>query len=634
MTDGTDCTRVIDEPTVRDVFDRVVAVVRSQAGGCTLDRVDGEPRAITIGLVGPEGAALPPLRVEPAECVASLQIPAGSWTITVPAETERACPAVVARTREALAAPAEPSGPAGPRGTWGPLAWIVGVDFALVALGTVALAARALRRADRRWTGLIVSLLAIALVVRFAVEPTLLTWYADVLPASGPPSSPSRFGPGGAVLQAALRAVLPWRESTPFAANAALGALAVPVFAATLRERAVPLAGAACATLLFALDPLHVRASASPREHVLASTLTLLLLLCWVRAARPRARLELALALLLVPAVVFTRVDAWPQLAAVPLWTLLRDRTEPRAAGAGRRTTWFAAAWFAAVWLAVGAAAWIAVVRPSHHPGPEPRAQLDALRTFVTQFFVLAWRHPRWVSPVTAALCVVGAARMARSRPRLLACVLLTLALAFVPLGRTLEHDALMGAHYFLAALAVFTLPAAYALTRPLAIAAASGLALALALPAYRTRYTCQAEYAFLRRALAALPDGCTVHTLPVRDVAFGRDLDCCVDTARSPLVLAYPRLQFVESADPLRSERAPRAGACVAWYDGAACSLSPARAPPSYDGALPIVRSRCDAMRRISWTTVARARVAAVTPDPLFEEEPDVAVLRLAGEP
>src|SRR5205085_2415963 len=76
------------------------------------------------------------------------------------------------------------------------------------------------------------------------------------------------------------------------------------------------------------------------------------------------------------------------------------------------------------------------------------------------------------------------------------------------------------------------------------------------AVPAYRYRYTFQDEYRFLRRQLAAaaLPEGGAVFQVRVRDQAFERDLDCCLDAPRSPLVIAHKSLRFQAMARPPRT--------------------------------------------------------------------------------
>src|SRR5207253_2371799 len=52
---------------------------------------------------------------------------------------------------------------------------------------------------------------AISLATRWLVEPTMLTWYSDVLPFSGD-AVWARFGPGTFVFQSALRRLFHWSD--------------------------------------------------------------------------------------------------------------------------------------------------------------------------------------------------------------------------------------------------------------------------------------------------------------------------------------------------------------------------------------------------------------------------------------
>src|SRR5207249_1901276 len=143
-------------------------------------------------------------------------------------------------------------------------------------------------------------------------------------------------------------------------------------FAGFLREWGLSLAAVSVTVLLFALAPLHVRIAASGSEHVLSSTLTIAVLLAWTRGVQRRRRTLLVLALLLVPFVALTRPDAWPALAMVPLWSLLRPRGQD-----DRRREIYLALGYAALWAAVGAIVYVAVVVPAHHPGPDMNVLLE-----------------------------------------------------------------------------------------------------------------------------------------------------------------------------------------------------------------------------------------------------------------
>jgi hypothetical protein len=553
------CAEPVSPQMAQQLYEQLRALPASN--GCTLESVNTDRDVVRVRWKR-DGRVLPEARLTFGSCGAER-----GWTIAAPAELEQACPIKLSALPKTVASVTAPRRGLLHQCTVG----LFAVAFVLVLVWLGALLLRGGWRRDPRWVLLVLASFALAVAARLVVEPTMLTWYSDTLPTSGA-AAWERFGPGGYVWQEFLRAILPWTDTTVFRANAILGAAAVPLFVLILRERRVPLVGAAAFAVLFALAPLHVRVSASPREHVLAQTATILLLWCWIRAHRRGDWMALAIALLLIPVVALIRPDSWVLLVAVPLFTLLRDPGDENRLG--RRP----ALAFYAVWAAVGVLVYFAVVIPSHHPGPHLGDQVSALVMALPQFILLAVRSPWWWSPVALLLAVPGVMVMARQRRALLAAVGIYLLAAFGLVGRTFLYDELTGAHYFQTTIPMMLVPAAFGfewLRERVRVPAWAALPMLLAatfvpaLRAYRVRYTFQDEYRFLRGALAALPDGCSVVALPVRSASFERDPDCCLDVARSPLMLAYPRLRFVT----VDQDVVPTDG-CVAYYRGAACSF------------------------------------------------------------
>lgn len=493
--------------------------------------------------------------------------------------------------------------------------------------------------ADARWPLLAAALLLLALAVRFAVVAAPANWYGAFLPHDG--WGDLRFGTGAAVLQAGARAVLPWSADLAFALVRVLGALAVPLVVVLVRRLGGPLAAAALAGLLVALAPIPVRLSASSSEHVLAATLALAAWVVWLRAAVDRRLAVRLLAVVLAALAVVTRVDCLPQLAAIPLWTTLAvpPATPSPLLPARRRLRDALGFWLA---LAVIAAwAWVDLVLPAHHPGPELAAVLQTSQRLLSQFWTVTITPPHWIPAPLLGLAILGlAAAAALRRWRLLLAVLATLALMFLPLGRNLVHDGLTGARYFvlltplLAVVAATTIAWLAPRLAPRRLAAALALfALLLAWtsrPAHRHETTFQAEHRLLADALAdPRLAGCTLWSVAPRQRDREPDLDCCLDPGRSPLPLRAPAIRF-ESVPPDRDP--DDTTGCHLHYLGAVCDLDPALAPRSPRTASRI-REQCDRLRRRAGDRVlfhAAVPLDTVTPRSLV---PPTATLTLRDD-
>jgi hypothetical protein len=271
----------------------------------------------------------------------------------------------------------------------------------------------------------------------------------------------------------------------------------------------------------------------------------------------------------------------------------------------------------AVVALSTSAGAYLLIALPSQHPMPEWSWHLFALRHLIPQFWLMATNDPPWLSMSSVVLAPVGLLAMAVRRPLLFARVAGTLFVAFVASGRTFLHDELLGARYFLFALSIFLLASGYGLEASLAIvprrlrAVAAAVAIAClawwtgfeARSAYAARYAFQDEYAFARDTLAQLPAGCAVYQVQIRSDALPHDVDCCLDLPRSPLVLEFPALRFLELPDDPASIFAD--SACVAYYEGVACEI--AARPPDRLGheftekAAGYFQQRCAAAHRLA---------------------------------
>jgi len=549
------------------------------------------------------GAVLPAVRVVPRECAPEPSASSGAFVVDVPPEIEQSCPSVVPVIGAFLQQVSQES-PAGKLGSSNdPLFRAARALFAGIVLVSVALLIRAATRRgsfDPRWVVLGAATFSAALLVRAGLPFTLGNWYSEVLSAAGPPPW-MRFGPGSFAFQSLLRDAGLWNTRTLVLSQVLIGAAALPLLLGALRELRVGFEAAAATLVLFVFAPFHACISATTSEHVLASTLCLALLLCWLRAARTGDALWFAAAVLLFPAVCLTRVDMTVQALAVLPWPLLSDRVERSAParisanGGGREGAqprpprWMIVALGAVALITVCVAyQWIAL--PSQHPMPEMGWFVFALRWFLPQFWLMAINDPPWISLSSVLLAVVGALAMAARRPLLFVRVAGTLVIAFVVSGRSFMHDELVGSRYFLFTIPVFLIASGFGFEAVLGLAprrlrpavAAAGMAgLALwtglaARPAYAARYAFQDEYAFARRALAQLPAGCTVYQVLIRADVLPHDVDCCLDVARSPLVLEFPELRFLDLPDRPTSMLAE--SQCVAYYEGVACEIAPGR--------------------------------------------------------
>lgn len=640
------------------LFKELLAV--SGHDGCKLEDV-GTQGAATRIVWSRQGGRLPPALVAPRGCLVSPDLDGVELQARVPSSVRTSCPTSYARLSKLVG---HRVGMLVPSATGGlARAYAVALTVPVFALALLLLLWMGVRRLrhpqplgaeQRRWLLLGVAAFLLALLVRLSVTPALANWYAIVLPASG--TIGGRFGPGGLIFQRVLSLLFPWSDRTLFVADAVLGAAAVAFVVGIARERRLPVGAAGALVVLFALAPLHVRISASPSEHVLASTLTLAGLWAWLRAQRFDSRAGALLALLLLAGAVMTRAEFWVQIVAIAAWGILRDPVEQAPAPPRR---WRFAAVFAATWLLVGVAAYFTIVVPSHQPGPAIEGMQRAARQLVAQYADVAFSPPHWVSPLAVVLALPGLGYLLVRRWRLLAGILLFLVLAFVPLGRTLQHDGLLGARYFLATLPLFLmLPACgiyvcgrgivwglrrvprladaarveQAVTMLLLFAVALG-DLALVAPAYRARYTFQDEYRFLRGALARVPAGCLVASLPVRSTRYGRDLDCCLDIEKSPLSIAYPKLRFAVLRHPGDLE----GPGCRYYYQSAACSidLPQAEIAPVDRRALDFLRRACREVSKARLSPVAGARVSPRSTNGYFgRRAPEVRLFRVGSAP
>jgi len=658
------CDRALTASQVRHLFQELKDV--SGRDGCKLEDVDTRLGATRVTW-SRQAAMLPPVLVAPSGCLRASDLDGAQLQATVPPTFKRSCPTSYAKLRTLIGRrvgslmPTKRAGAGGAGLAVPPVLAVpvtVGV-FALALLLALLLLFRGFRgrerreRVERGWLLVVASGFGLALLLRLSVQPAPANWYDAVLPASG--ALGSRFGPGFLVLQRVVSTLLPWSDTTLFTVNAVIGALAVPIAVAIARERRLPLTAGAALGVLFALAPLHVRISASASQHALASTLTLTALWLWLRADRLGSKLHAALAVVLLAAVALTRAEAWIQLLAIVVWGVLREPEEPASTASQRRR--FALV-FLGAWAAIGLGCYFLVVVPSHHPMPDVEGIRLAASQLIYQYPDVAFTPPRWVSPLAVLLAVPGGLYLLVKRWRVLAGIAIYLVLAFVPLGRTLQHDGPLGARYFLVTIPLFlTLSACglyvcgqgvlwvFGLVPRLARAAwlqpaltallflAAGLGdLALAAPAYRARYTFQDEYAFLRSDLARVPDGCSVVSLSLRGRRFKRDLDCCLDIHKSPLSLAYPRLHLLEAT----SARELDGPGCRYYYESAACSIAlpPESVSPVDRPGLAFLRRECAQARHKTSSEAAEAHVSPRTTNDYFPHgQPEVRLLRIRSQ-
>lgn len=581
----------------RETTERVFALLhRAPAeADCTFDGVQTD-RSTLVARWSRAGVPLPPVSVVPRECAPSSAKHSGAFAVEVPREIAESCPSVLAliAALEQQVAEETPAGRLGSekdplfRGARALFAGIFVLTLMIVIRGMTRL-----RPDDAPWIVLGLTTFLCALIMRASLPFSLGNWYSEVMPASGPPPW-MRFGPGFFAFQSLLRDAGLWNVHTLQLSQLLLGAAAIPLLMAVLRELRLELAASAAALLLLVLAPFHARLSATTSEHVLASTLCLALLLSWLRAVRTGDALWFVLTVLLYPAVCATRVDMSVQASLVLLWPLLQDRVE-RASGVPQQTRWWMVAVVAVVALATLLAAYHFIALPSQHPLPDWAWFRFALRYVVPQFWWLSTDEPGWISLSSVVLALIGALAMAVRRPLLFVRVAGTLFIAFVASGRTLMHDELVGTRYFLFTIPIFVIASGYGFGtlvaaaprrfRPIvAIVGIGGLALWTGLAAraaYAARYTFQDEYTFARAALAQLPAECTVYQERIRADALPGDLDCCLDMPRSPLVLEFPALHFLDLPD--NRDAISNDTPCTAYYEGAACAITPG--PPDRSG-------------------------------------------------
>lgn len=476
---------------------------------------------------------------------------------------------------------------------------------------------RSFTRADAPWLALATSLFLVALLARLSVAPAPANWYGAFLPHTGP--GDLRFGAGAAVVQSLFRAITPWSLPTAFQLFITVGALLVPLTILLARRLEASLFAAACTGILAALAPLPVRLSASSSEHTIAAFFALAAWLTWQRTTVDSSLTPRLLTFTLAALAALTRVDVLPQLALIPLWSLLihREHTLPL-----HRRLLDAAA-YSLTLAATATHAWLDIVRPSHHPGPTLHAITTTTDHLLSQFWTVAVTPPHWLPAPLIILPALGLLTAALQRRwRFLLAAFTSLALTFIPLGRNLEHDGLTGARYFILLtplLALLTLPL-FTWLRPRLSRLFAALFLILlafttawtAQPAYHHTTTFQAEYHFLKTELADphLAD-CTVWFVPPRQPVHEPDLDCCLFPDRSPLALLPVRFAAVHPGrDPDDTT------GCQLYYEGAVCSLDPALTADTPQTASRILAA-CDRLRRRPAHEVARttAPLATITP-------------------
>jgi hypothetical protein len=650
------CESALAKEQIDDLLERMRTL--ATAGPCELERLDTSMFRTLI--VWRRGDEVHEVLLGPRGCVTEPSHEGAALAFHASAEFGEACPAALAGVREFVGEPQvdllpvvrgqAPEIPEDPDaiGVGDPLviasaAWLA----ALILAGIAGVQHWRQVRADvaaQRFAVVLGGMFVLALVLRFAVVASVGNWYGGFLPASGGIGALGelRFGASSAVLQAVVRAVSPWTVEVAFALVRVTGALAIPLVMLLVRRLGGSLSASVVAGLLLAFAPIAVRLSASSSEHVLAGTLALAAWAVWLRSASDPSKLVRALSLVLVVLAVLTRVDCWPQLSLIPLWTLLGRAREHDWRSLRSRVLDALGFWLG--WALLGVYAWFHVVLPSNHPGPEPEGIRATIEVLFSQLWVAASEPPHWLSPVSFALLVLGviAAAVAKRFGLLLAAVV-SLALIFVPLGRNLTHDGLTGARYFVLALPLLVMLAAQtgdalerlstklpgAWRRPMLIATMAGLALCEGLaarPGWRHEYTFQAEYLVLAEQLSAARasgqelDGCTLWFVSPRQATGEPDLDCCLAPDRSPLSLLAPGLRM----RPFPHNRPPEAiDGCQLYYYGSLCSIDPELAPRVPEGVARI-RTQCEALRTRGGTDVLdRREVTDVNLHPRWRSPP-----------
>jgi hypothetical protein len=626
----------------KEQVDELVAAMRAVEGTCRLQRVDTTTFRTVIEWVAGERSMQ--VLLGPRSCVIEPSHEGEDLAFHASEELGRECPEALAAVQEFVGQPhevAQISDAHAPQWSSEPERWTfadpritAGVAWIAVLMLAVILAWRrrkALEPEDRRWALLAAAGFAIGLVARFVVEPSLGNWYGAFLPVEG--WGELRFGSSAAILQAAVRAVAPWNVEVAYGLFRVVGALAVPLVIMLVRRLGGSLEAAALAGIALALEPIPVRLSASSSEHLLAATLALGAWVTWLRTAVDPGVLPRMLAILLAWLAVLTRVDCLPQLALIPLWTTLFSRESwlPIA----RRLV--DAAWFAACLAAILVHAWLMIVVPSNHPGPNVEGIVRTIELLFTQFWIAMIEPPHWITPTCFVAVVLGLiAAVVLKRWRMLVVILISVALIFVPLGRNLSHDGLTGARYFVLLMPLLAVTASMLVEpirqRKLAIAGLTTFAvleLAAAQPGWRHEYTFQAEYRFLARALrehAGELDGCTLWFVRPRQTTGEADLDCCLWPANSPLTLVAPELRF----RPMPLDRDPDdEEGCQLYYEGSVCNLDPAQIDLS-PIAVERILDQCERLRRRAGEhELAGEGVTDVTLNPRFHGRPWV---RLSG--
>jgi hypothetical protein len=626
--DALRCFGGISPETAQQVFERLKAPLAEPA--CEFEGVTTQG-PVLLATWKHDGTALPSARVQVRACMSPPPPGSGKFVVEIPEGLTAACPSAAQIASQIGSVLLQRAPRIEPTPETTPL--YVGLQWLLAALVLLAgaVAVRELRRwPDPAWTGLLLGSFGLALTVRLTLPHVPTNWYSEVLPATGPPTW-MRFGPGSFAWQALVRRVAPWNETTLYFSQSLLGSLAIPLFVLVLRELAVGWRAAAATAILFALSPFHARISASSSEHVLASTLTIAQLAAWLAGVRRRDPWLILLAMLLLPAAVLTRVDALIQVALIPLWSLARGRS-----------SWRPYFLYALVAAATGVLAYVAIVRTSNHPSPELPMMAQALRDVFPQYLKLATQAPGWFPLCSVALTGLGVLVMLLKRPALLGCIVVSLLASFGLLGRSFLHDELVGARYFLFTIPMFLLPAGFAVdalaaltldrlsrawrlaSTAVLLGAVGGVALIQALPAYRTSYAFQDEYLFARRALASLPDGCSVYELPIRNDQIEDDLDCCLDLPRSPLELAFPRLKF-RALPTTAPEDVDLSQPCVAYYESVMCRVEDSPTLHDHWGkSIGYFHQRCGEVRSAGvFTPIEQATVSSRATNDFFRSAP-----------
>ena len=274
------------------------------------------------------------------------------------------------------------------------------------------------------------------------------------------------------------------------------------------------------------------------------------------------------------------------------------------------------------------------------------------LRGFLTQFWEVAITPPHWLSPVAVVLAVVGAGYLLLQRRGLLLAILTFLFVAFVPVFQDLRRDELLSGRYFLTALPVFHIASGFGLLALLwvfrekrsqryawliSLSLVAAGTIASVMPAYETRFTFQDEYDFLDHQLGKLDESCTVAQIQVRSHEVERDLDCCLFSPMTPLVIAYPENRFISVSEPSTLNPLIESEECVLYYESAACAIDRERAAAGgivegYEW----IDSLCkDILDEVDWVTIAEAEVSARSTNGFFGDvEPRVRLLRLSRHP